>query len=569
MARLVKGQEFRLRSLFGLRQLVTAIGSTMGVNGGNVMWKYTEQHFGLTKDGVTVATNFFITRDSVAHAISSYVKQVSQRTNKLVGDGTSTSNVLATELYERGLMFTGQYPKTTFLREMLPKSMTLSDASRLPAIDYEAYDYFSLKENTYSPTTYLTPRKFRDVLDDYTDSAVKYLYHLREKMNLTPEEIVRHVAHTSSNGDALITDLFVEAFKSVNMDGVVIAEADLVGSNTVGQIDGFSFEGHAINPVLLNPNTMSQEYENPLVLVTDKYLDSDADVAQAIKLSRDYQRPFVLVCSDISDQLLSAMVRAMISEGVKGIPVKAPYYGTERVDFLHDLCVATGATFIDTEGNALRNYERRHCGTVPRVIVNSTGTKLIGHLDNPKIAEKVEERVQAIRTTLEDVKSEREREILEKRINNLKGKVATISVKVETEAEREEVAYRLEDALNAIQGALEKGVLPGGGTSLILCARHMQKEFYNKDFANMMFDVLVEPFNVLIKNSGGDPAEYIKKLDALSEDNPIGIELRSMEVANMISQGVLDPLKVTESVLKTACSISKTLLQTQIMLSND
>lgn len=567
MARIVQGEEFRLRSIRGLRDLVTAVGSTMGANGGNVIFGFSNNHFGMSKDGVTVANNFYITRDSVAHAVSTFVKQVSQRTNKLVGDGTSSSLVLAAEMYERGLMLIDQYPSTSYLDVLLPDSLTQNDANKLPMVDYEAYQDLELLSDIYPQK--ISARNLRDLLEEYVEQAVEYLERLQTKVKLTPQEVVRAVARTSSNGDELITNLFVEAFEAVDMNGVVIAEADVLGTNSIRLVDGFAFEGHVLNPVLLNPDTMSESFERPLIFVTDKYIDHADDITKVLKISKMENRPFILICSDISDQLLGAMVQTMINEGIKGLPVKAPYYGVERVDFLHDVCAVTGATFIDTQGSALRNCSVKEAGTVPRVVVNNTGTKFLDHLSNTEAKTRVEERINSIMELLERSTSERETELLTKRMHNLRGKAATISVKVESEAEQEEVGYRLEDALNAIHGALEEGVLPGGGTALILCARAMLSEFHDREVSSMMYDVLTKPFKVLIENSGGDPAEYLAELHDLSEDHMVGIELRSMTKQLMVEQGILDPLKVTKSVLRTSCSVVKTLLQTRLMMTND
>lgn len=588
--RRVATEEFRLRSLYGLTELAKTVGATMGTCGGNVMFHFSDQNFGLTKDGVTVAKGFFITNDAVAHAVSTYMKEAAEQTNKEAGDGTTTATILGATLYAAGLTLVGEFPSNVDFHSILP-SYLLNDVNGARIFNWEKYDNFEPIAipylTTWSDFGY-SRKKFTEFIDIYCNNICNRLDEMAKEISLTPQEIVKSVAYVSSNGDKVMQDLFVEAFEKVQMDGIVLASTVVRGKNEVTSIEGFNFEGQPEHPGFLNPNTYSVEFEKPLIFISDKYTDLHNDVQTVLSHAKTQNRPFVLIAAGLGESLLNQVVHTMHRDGIKGIVVKAPAFGIERNELLHDIAAVTGGTFLDSEAFSLATAKLHHAGTCDKVIVNMNGTSLVGFDGSEKIRSNINERIAALENRLKDKNLGKiEIEKLNQRISNLKGHFAEIIYSVDSEPEQEEAKYRLEDALNAIYTALKEGVVAGGGTALIEAGRSEllqaeeavatledealdEAELY-KEFASVMASALMSPLHTLLENANVDSYFWIDKiLESLTNgEKHMGVELQTMQFKNLVECRVLDPVNVTKSALRSAVSVAKTLVSTVMMQVNE
>lgn len=567
--RIVKGNEFRRRSLYGLKELSDTVGSTLGINGNNVIFPVSDQHFVITKDGVTVAEHFYITQDSTAHAATIIAKQAARQTNDLVGDGTTTSTLLSYKMYDEALQLTGLYPKKEKFKKLLPARITpnIFDSSR--------YDKFPTSPTSRYDYT-ITPREFRDAIDEYVFEAESFFLELSSSLNLSKEDIVKNVAKTSSNGDETISELLYDAFSFVDMDGVVVTETSTYKNTGVEVIDGFKLEALPKHPVFLDPNTGKRTLKNAVVIISDKYIENPSDVQKMLTALVICSKPFLWVVGDISDSLLVSFVEESRKKGLNGVIVKAPAFGEERAELLYDLSAVTGATYLDAEAITYSTVNQsKHFGAVSEVEIDMEGIRILDHMKDPDIAKEIELRVSKLEAQIRDEKDmpEHTKRKIEERASNLKGKFAKINFKVETEAEGKEVNDRLEDALCAVKHALKNGVIPGGGVSLIMCAKVLSTRLPDNPVIHMMYPVLQYPLEVMLSNSKIEP--YIIKqavkevVNHTNMNSPVGIELRTMKFCNLVEAGILDPVGVAIESIKNAASVTKTLLQTDYMMSNE
>lgn len=560
------GEELRLRTLRGLKLISKSVGSTMGVNGGNTVFNFSDQHFGVTKDGATVAATFTITRDNVAQAMSTMVKDVSKQTNDIAGDGTTTATVLASIMYEMGLKATGNYPKSNNLKGLLPEGY-INYTKPHQSVDFEAYETLELDPKSYSTKTNYTVREYSDILGKYAEKAVEYLTNLETKVKLTPMEVVHHVALTSGNGDYRMADVFAQAFEKIGERGTVLTRTSFTEKeDKVTLIEGYQFAGDVFHQVYLNPSTMSNEFENPLIFLTDETVSRVEDIINVLKLSKQTGRPFLLVCSHIDDYIQSRLVTSMIEEGIVGAVVKAPRFGEVRDMYMEDIAILTGGKYLARHNLRVKDAKLEHTGSVDKVVIDLRGTKLIGYHGKP---EDIADRIELLKNFDGDDVLKRQRDI-DERIRKIEGRFAEIIYKVDSEVEQKEVEFRLADSLQAIHGALEEGVLPGGGIALLLCAKELNSLPEFEEIAPYMQRAFEEPFRVLMTNSELDPQVYLDKVyDELSEDNMVGVELKTMQITNMVKANVLDPLKVTKAAVTSAASVVRTIIQTKQHIANE
>lgn len=572
--RIVKGNEFRLRSLYGLSQLDDVVGSTLGINGGNVIFSVTNNIYTITKDGVTVAENFSITMDDVANACSLVASQAARQVNNRVGDSTTSSTVLCKSLYETSLKLIGEYPIAIDFKNTLPSRLLSPNAGGYIPFDYDSYSEFmrNLKPNNYS--TRMTARDVRDFIDSLMEDSEKFLMSLRDSTNLSPEEIVRTVSHTSSNGDERIKNLFIEAFKSVNMEGVVIAEASTLSDDKVTTVDGYVLNSEPLHHGFLNQNTQSLEMDNPLIIVSDEYIANNTDAAKIRSIYDGQKRPLLVICGHMDDSYVNHLGKRFVQAGVPGCIVKAPSFGEERLELLYDVASLTGATMVDGGHLSFGDLQAKHCGTCKKVIISSSDVKIMPDYDNEDIVKSSSDRLNVLISRKENEEMiPLEREKLSQRISNMRGRFARITVSVDSETEAQEVGARLTDALCAISTALKSGVVPGGGASLLLLYKHLITLPSYKGLEQALYDFLSSPICKLMYNSGyaskNVEVNVRKIINDTSVDNPLAIELRSQRITNMIDAGIVDPVEAPIEALKCAASVAKTLVQTRSIMANE
>ena len=509
------------RLLSGVSKLSSAVGSTLGPRGRNVLIRSLGKPPFITKDGVTVASHFSL-EDPIENAAAEIVKQVSKRTNMEAGDGTTTSTVLAYALL-----------KNSF--------------------------------NTMRENPNLSPTQLARGLESVSTYILNYAHqHARQIEDL---EDIRRIATISSNNDESIGDLITLAVDKVGYEGSITIEESRTSETVLDLSEGFRLEsGYVSSSFITDERKRVLFYESPMFLVTDARIETIDEVLPSLEIAARESRPFVIVCEEIEGQALAALIMNSTRGTMKVSAIKAPGYGQERRDILSDLAASTGAKFFQrANGDKINRVSLSDFGAAKSIRCSNTDTVIIGGEG------KTEEVISRINTLTERIKSAPNSEAndLTKRLVQLQSSVATIKVGGSSEIEVTEKKHRIEDALEAVRSALEEGVVEGGGSTFKLCSALLEDTKADdlgldeeQAFAiPILAKSLLYPSLVMAENAGLSKQERNKIL--VSEG---GYDFLTMKNCNLFEAGIIDPFKVTRVSLKNAISVTKTLLTTNVSI---
>merc|ERR1712004_250504 len=400
------GVSARQRMLAGVDTLADAVATTMGPKGRNVL---IEQSFGapkITKDGVTVAKAVEL-EDKLEQMGARLIQDVSSNTNDIAGDGTTTAAVLARAIAKSAC-------EKVDKRGAIPKKL----------------DQLSVQVESF--------------------------------------EEISQVATISANGDTKIGKLISDAMEKVGRDGVVTVKDGKTLTDELEVVEGMQFDRGFISPLFATQTKgkISCEYENALVLLSEKKISDMAAIVPALELAHQSRKPLLIIAEDVDGDALAALVVNRLKAGLKVVAVKAPGFGDNRKETLGDIAVSTGATLFGNEHmeTKLESCSIEDFGTIGEMKVTKDDTLLLGGKGSK---EQVEHRADAIRSAIEATDSEYEKEKLNERLARLTRGVATIRVGGASEVEVGEKKDRVQDALCATRCAVEEGIVPGGGTALL------------------------------------------------------------------------------------------------------
>ncbi len=507
----VDGENLQKKILAGVNKLADNVAATFGPKGRNVLLARDGVNPIVTKDGVTVA-KFVDFADPFENAAAQLLKQAASETNNLAGDGTTTSTILAREIYARSQKY-------------------LSAGS--------------------------SPTELKRGMDKAVLEIVKKIKSISKPVER--KEDVEHVATISANGDETIGKLIATAAEQVGHNGAITVEEAKSFETSLDVIEGFRFDsGYFAQAFVTNERKNSIEYEKPLILVTDHKIDNVQDILPVLELVARESRPFIIVAEQVEGQALAALIMNTVRGSMKVAAVKAPGYGQERRDIINDLCLSVGAVFISrSSGKKLNDVKLSDLGVCKSIeILKNQSTFIGGQADWEQIDLKIESLKSEIKQT-EDMEQCRS---LQQRITRLNSGVAIIKVGAPTEVEMIEKKHRVEDALEAVRSAQAEGIVPGGGTALVRC-RGFEIDAENEDQAlgaNILKTALLCPLRQLALNTDQSFDLIIHKI----ENTNLGWDFKENKTVDMIESGIVDPAKVTRVALQNAVSVASTLITT-------
>jgi chaperonin GroEL len=506
----------RKRVLAGAEILYNAVKTTMGPKGRNVV---ISKQFGaptVTHDGVTVAKGVELADvddETLGYKVGAeLIKQAASKMNDVAGDGTTTVTVLTYNI--------------------------LNEANKLIAAGHN-------------------PMLLRKGLEAASHDVIAKLGTMAEDIQ-GKKSRVAEVA-TISAGDAEIGQLIADVIDKVGKDGVVTVEEGqglLLESEVV---EGFTFDRGFVSPYMVTDTSrMEAVYNKPAVVITDKKISSVQEFLPLLeKLAQAGKKDLVLIAEDVEGEAMGTLILNRLKGVFNTLAIKAPAFGDRRKDILNDIAILTGATVItDDRGMSFDNVDLDVVGTARRVIANKDETTIIEGGGSPA---EIAARVKQINAQIAAATSEYDKENLEKRRAALSGKVAVIKVGGATETEIEEKKFRVDDAVAAVKAALDEGIVPGGGVTLVNLASTIQVTGTDSDAAGaqLLINALEKPFRILLSNAGLNADEWLPQVKAGKPGQGVNVNDPS-KLVDLKAKGVIDPARVTKEAIQNAVSIAGT-----------
>lgn len=508
----------RRRVLAGAEVLYNAVKTTMGPKGRNVV---ISKSFGaptVTHDGVTVAKGVDIADvddETLGYKVGAeLIKQAASKMNDVAGDGTTTVTVLTYNI--------------------------LNEANKLIAAGHN-------------------PMLLRKGLEQAASDVIAKLETLAEDIQGNKSRVAE--VATISAGDAQIGDLIAEVMDAIGKDGIVTVEEGQ-GLNLEKEIvEGFTFDRGFVSPYMVTDTArMEAVYDKPAVVITDKKISSIQEFLPLLeKLAQTGKKDLVLIAEDVEGEALGTLVLNRLKGVFNTVAIKAPSFGDRRKDILNDIAILTGATVItEDQGYTFENAELDMVGSARRVIVTKDSTTII---EGAGQASEVSARIDQINAQISAASSEYDKENLEKRRASLSGKVAVIKVGGATETEIEEKKFRVDDAVAAVKAALDEGIVPGGGVTLINLTSTIATS--NSDDATvtagkqLLQRALEQPFRILLTNAGLNADEWLPQVKKAKSGRGVDVNDPS-KLVDLKAAGVVDPARVTKEALQNATSIAGT-----------
>lgn len=506
------GNELSEKILAGVNKLADNVASTMGPGGRNVILHQKGGNPIITKDGVTVA-KFVEFEDPFENAAAQIIKQASEKTNALAGDGTTTATVLAR------------------------------------AILTNAQKYLKAGSN---------PVDLKRGIDAAVEVVVESI--AEQSQPISSEEDIANIAKISANGDSTIGDIVAKAVDLVGKDGAITIQEARSHETSLDIVEGFRFDsGICATAFVTDERRGICKQEDAFVLVTDSAIETVEEIFPVLEVAAREGRALTIVADNVEGQALAALIMNCVRGTMKVTAIKAPRYGEERRNILKDLATSVGATFISREsGMQLQQAKLEHLGRAKTIESSKYNTTIVGGNGSQEDIDKKIETLKAEMTATDDM---RECEKIQDRITRLSSGIAIINVGGATEVEMIEKRHRIEDALSAVDSAQVEGVVPGGGTALVKSAQALKNiKLSNEDQklgVEIVKKAIEEPLRQMVKNAGASPDVVLEKVKSSRRD---GYNVATGKYQELISAGVLDPAKVTKTALRNAASASSVLL---------
>ncbi|MEC7185382.1 MAG: chaperonin GroEL [Pseudomonadota bacterium] len=522
MAKEVKfGSEAREKMIAGVDTLADAVKVTLGPKGRNVV---LDKSFGAprtTKDGVSVAKEIEL-EDKFENMGAQMVREVASRTNDEAGDGTTTATVLTQAIVREGAKSVAAGMNPMDLKRGIDKAVTVA-------------------------------------LGDLEK---------RSKKVKSNEEIAQ-VGTISSNGEVSIGNMIAEAMQKVGNEGVITVEEAKGLDSELDVVEGMQFDRGYLSPYFItNADKMTTELDDPLILLHESKLTNLQPMLPILESVVQSSRPLLIIAEDIEGEALATLVVNKLRGGLKIAAVKAPGFGDRRKAMLEDIAILTGGQVISEDlGIKLENVTLDMLGTSKRVSITKDETTIV---DGSGKKKDIESRVAQIRSQIDATSSDYDREKLQERLAKLAGGVAVIKVGGSTEVEVKERKDRVDDALNATRAAVESGIVPGGGTALLLAALQIEKlEDDNSDIQagiNIVRRALESPIRQIAENAGVEGSIVVGKV--LDSKGKLGFDAQNEVYIDLVAAGIIDPTKVVSTALRDAASVAGLLITTEAMVSD-
>ncbi|MEJ2463595.1 MAG: chaperonin GroEL [Candidatus Thiodiazotropha sp.] len=499
------GDDARQRMMKGVNVLANAVKVTLGPKGRNVV---LEKSFGaptVTKDGVSVAKEIELS-DKLENMGAQMVKEVSSQTSDVAGDGTTTATVLAQAMVREGL-----------------KAVAAG----------------------------MNPMDLKRGIDKAVGAAVEELKKISRPCSDDKE--IAQVGTISANSDNDIGNIIAEAMQKVGKEGVITVEEGSGLQNELDVVEGMQFDRGYLSPYFItNQQSQAAELEDPYILLHDKKVSNIRDLLPVLEGVAKAGKPLLIIAEDVEGEALATLVVNNLRGIVKVAAVKAPGFGDRRKAMLQDIAILTGGTVISEEvGLSLEKATLDDLGNAKKITISKEETTII---DGAGVEGDIKARVEQIRAQIEETSSDYDREKLQERVAKLAGGVAVIKVGAATEVEMKEKKARVEDALHATRAAVEEGIVPGGGVALVRALEAIkatQGANHDQDVGiTIACRAMEEPLRQIVANAGGEPSVVLDKVR--NGEGNFGFNASNDEYGDMMEMGILDPTKVTRSLLRLA-----------------
>lgn len=510
--------------LVGINKMADAVKSTLGPKGKNVLIQDEFGNVRSTKDGVTVARSLYL-EDPVEDLAARVLREVASKTNDVVGDGTTTATVLAQKIINYGF-------------NLIDKG---SDSNIL-----------------------------KKEIDDAVEIVCKRIDSMRIPISFEDKELLERVAVISANNDEKLGKLLSEAFVKVGKKGIVTVQEGKRTEDYFEHAEGLRFSrGYLSSSFINNMKNKSCEYENPAIIIVGEKItavDPLFDFLQKVQQSNPLKKPILLICEDIDEKILSLLVLNKMRGQIDICVIKSPGINLERSDLLVDIAVITGGKIISSElANSFETADIRSVGLAESVKVTDNSTTILGGNKNEKV---FKEHIENLSGQVEAVEEEYFKKKLEERIAKLLGGIGIIYAGGISEIEVKEKMDRIDDALHALQAALEGGILPGGGTVFLKCIDVLPDS--GKGY-EIIRKVLAAPLHQMLVNSGItasiDADRILQEVKTRGDMFGYNVLLGRYE-DNMLSAGIIDATKVLKSTLRSAASVAGLFLTTSYVIAN-
>ena len=522
MAKEIKyGAEARVALENGVNKLADTVKVTLGPKGRNVI---LDKSFGtplITNDGVTIAKEIEL-EDAFENMGAQIVKEVATKTNDVAGDGTTTATVLAQAMINEGMKNLAAGANPIILRKGMKKA---------------------------------------------TDCAVEAISEMSSVV--TGKEQIAKVAAISA-GDEAVGEMVADAMDKVSKDGVITIEESKTMKTELDLVEGMQFDrGYVSAYMATDMDKMEANLDNPFILITDKKISNIQEILPVLEQIVQSGAKLLIIAEDIEGEALTTLVINKLRGTFTVVGVKAPGYGDRRKAMLQDIAILTGGEVISDElGLDLKEVTMDQLGRAKSVKVQKENTIIVDGNGNPN---EIAARVAQIRAQIEETTSEFDKEKLQERLAKLAGGVAVIRVGAATETEMKENKLRMEDALAATKAAVEEGIIAGGGSAYIHASKKVAElanslEGDEKTGANIILKALEAPLRCIAANAGLEGSVIVNKIRESQVGT--GFNVLSEQYVDMVTDGILDPAKVTRSALQNATSVASTFLTTESAVAN-
>ena len=518
---LIFDEDARQSLMSGVDQLGRVVALTLGPSGRNVILGRVWTLPVVCSDGVTIAKEVELP-DPYENMGAQVVKEAAAKTNDVVGDGTTTSVVLARSIIQGGFMNVAAGANPLALKSGIDQAVGAVSAQI---------------------------------------SAQAVAVESREQ--------VARVAALSAHEEA-IAELIADAMDKVGREGIITVEESRGLTDELDVVEGMRLDRGYLSPhFITDADRMEVSLDEPLFLLTDQKLSSAADVVPTLEaVAQAGRRPLIIIAEDVEGEALATLVVNKLRGTVSSLAVKAPGFGERRKALLEDLAIVTGGAVITTDaGMRLDEVSLDNLGSARRVLATKDETTIVegrGHEDD------IAGRVAELRVQIEETTSDYDREKLQERLANLAGGVAVIKVGAATEPELNERKSRTEDALASTRAAVEEGVIPGGGVTLLRAQAALEGIMAGAsgDVAvgiRLVRDALEAPLTTIARNAGYKGEVIVENVR--NGEGDYGFDADRGEYTNVVARGIIDPAKVTRSALRNAGSVAGMLLTTQAVVT--
>jgi chaperonin GroEL len=519
-----KGAEARKKVLNGINKLADAVTCTLGPNGRNVIYS-KNGIVSSTKDGVSIAKHINNLEDPIEELGVQLLKQAAIKTAENVGDGTTTSILLAQEMVAQGLTYLNNGANAVEIKRGIDKAVK------------EVVDYIR--------------------------------YNIKE--DISNEDQLKQIATISANNDSEVGELIATAMQKVGREGVVFIEESKSGETYLETVEGMQFDRGYKSPYFVTDNNnMSTSINDALILIADKKFTQVKELLPILEAVSAQNKSLLVIAEDIEGEALATLIVNKARGILNVVAVKAPDFGDRRKLLLEDIAIMTGGQVFSSEkGMKLDKFDWKWFGEARVVTVNKDTTTLV---DGKGDAESIKIRIEELQQQIEKTTSPYEREKLQERLAKFIGGVAIVHVGGHTEAEMKEKKDRVDDALQATKAALEEGIVPGGGSVLLYAREAITKSREELDNdthigKKIVYKTCQAPFIKILTNAGYSEGECYNLINKMSpEDNWNGFNIKDETFVNMKTAGIIDPAKVTRVALENAASVAAVILLTEAVI---